>query len=359
MTGTSILHPELEGRLRFLLYRSRFLVVYVILGVLSLALEIVLFRGLERIGLARMPAWMVGFVAGILFAFWTNVRFNFKVPAAKRNRALLYFVAISAGSALVHFLLHRRLQAAGWSYERARFVVSGSIFFFAYLLHRRFSFADYKRVGVAIYANGIEDIRGIYEKIRAVPDFIHVDIIDDTFGELQHDPRAYRLEVIRAYWPRKPVHVHIMSRRPGRWVEDVAPFARVIYVHVECEEPIAPLLDAIRARGCRAGLCVMMGTPVESVRPFAANIDALMLLTIPVPGRSGQSFDMAALDRIETVNRWPERGRFTLCVDGGVNERVVRLVQVEEVVSGHAVLSHADPVRQIMRLQTSMNYEGV
>ena len=53
----------------------------------------------------------------------------------------------------------------------------------AYLLHRRFTFRDFKRVGVAIYANGVENLKDIYERIGQYPDFIHVDIVDQTFSE--------------------------------------------------------------------------------------------------------------------------------------------------------------------------------
>ena len=76
------------------------------------------------------------------------------------------------------------------------------------LVCRKFSFRDYKKVGVAIYANGIEDIKSIWEKISTFPDFIHVDIIDETFSNNTPNPKAYRLETIEAFWPQKDIHCH-------------------------------------------------------------------------------------------------------------------------------------------------------
>jgi len=35
-------------------------------------------------------------------------------------------------------------------------------------------------VGVAIYANGVQPVKSIYDKINQYPDFIHVDIVDKT-----------------------------------------------------------------------------------------------------------------------------------------------------------------------------------
>ncbi|MFZ4396317.1 MAG: GtrA family protein [Kiritimatiellia bacterium] len=352
-----LLNPEVIRRLQFLHYRYRFLALYVLIGFLSIILEILCFRAMEHSGVPVPLAIFPGLACGILFAFWANVRFNFKIPAAKRNRALLYFVLISAGSAAVNYLLKSQLESIGWKFAEARLVVAGSFFLVAYLLHRRFSFADYKRVGVAIYANGIEDIGGIHRKIGLFPDFIHVDIIDETFGLQNHDTRAYRLEVIRAYWPTKEIHVHVMSKRPLHWIDETAPFAHTIFIHLEIEEDLAQLIQHIRQLRCKAGICLTMQTPVESLIPYLGMIDAVMVLAIPTPGRSGQKFDLEALDRIRQLNAARQRGHFSLCVDGGINEQNIGLLNVEDVVSGSSVLDSPNPIIQVMRLQTSSNYE--
>jgi ribulose-phosphate 3-epimerase len=311
------------------------------------------------VGLNPVVANLTGLLAGIYFAYWMNVRFNFKVPIAKRNRALVYFCVISAGSAAINFACKKQLQSLGWTYENARFAVAGTFFLLAYMFHRRFSFADFKKVGVAIYANGIEDIGGIYRKIGAFPDFIHVDVIDDTFGDSKEDPKAYRLETIQAYWPRKPVHIHLMSRRPTRWIREVAPYVNTLFIHMEIDDNVSEVLALIRSLHKKAGVCQTMATPAENLKPLIGELDAVMLLTIASPGLSGQEFCMSALDKIGEINRWEERSGFSLCIDGGVNERNIGLLNVESVVSGSSVLNSASPSRQIMRLQTSSSYERV
>ena len=50
----------------------------------------------------------------------------------------------------------------------SRFVIAGSFFMISYALHRKFSFREYKKVGVAIYADGVEDIKLIYKKISLI-----------------------------------------------------------------------------------------------------------------------------------------------------------------------------------------------
>jgi len=288
-----------------------------------------------------------------------NVRFNFKVPVAKRNRALAYFAAISLLSAGLNMLLRREFQKLGGSsYEADRFLTAGILFGLAYFFHRRLSFADRKRVGVAIYANGIEDIKSIWHKIGAYPDFIHVDLIDETFNKSASDVRSYRLETVGAFWLQHKIHVHMMTRRPLSWLPEVLQYADTVIVHAEIDDNLQTVLDSIRDAGKSAGLCLKSDTPVETARPYLKDISLLMLLAIAQPGESGQQFEISTLERIEQIARWPERPHFSLCVDGGVNETNVRLINVEFVVSGSSVLMSKDPRRQIMRLQTSSSYEA-
>ena len=73
------------------------------------------------------------------------------------------------------------------------------MFMIGYLLHRRFSFKDSKKVGVAIYANGVENIERIYNLIGSYLDFVHVDIVDSTFNQYANTTKTYRLKSIRAF----------------------------------------------------------------------------------------------------------------------------------------------------------------
>ena len=155
------------------------------------------------------------------------------------------------------------------------------------------------------------------------------------------------------------MHVHIMSKTPSFWIEDVAKYADLIIFHFEIDEDIQGVIDAIRSKDCMVGIALMTDTPVESVKPYIGKIDTLMLLTISKPGMSGQVFEMSALKKLEILNFWPERADFDICIDGGVNEKIIGLLNVETVVSGSSVLSHDNPPKQIMRLKTSSSYEDV
>lgn len=356
-TRSRLLHPQAAAGLAFFRYRHRFLLNYVLIGVLSLAVEIVAINALDALSFDRRVGIAVGVSLGIFAAYWLNVSFNFKVPERKRQRALRLFVTVSLLSVALNFSLKSYLSRFGLTYAEARFASSGILFLIAYTLHRRFTFSDAKRVGIAIYANSAEDMHAIWEKVGAFPSFIHVDVVDESFSPGASTPSMGRLEVVRAFWPHSEVHVHIMSRYPSRWISEVAPFADRIIVHREIAEPVSEVLDQIVAMGRKSGVALRAGTAPAEVRPFLDKTDMVLVLAIAEPGRSGQEFQADSMIMLDEMNAWPERTRFSLCVDGGVNERNIGALSVENVVSGSAVLNHPQPHRQIMRLRTSSGYE--
>lgn len=349
----------LGTKFSFLLYRYRFLLVYAVIGFSSILAEILLFKALTHFNLPELPSKLCGVGVGVAWAYFLNIRFNFKVPHGKRTRAFLFFVLISTGSFLLNMLVKIQFIKLGWSYEQARVVTSGMLFLIAYVFHRRFTFADAKQVGVAVYANKVEDIQAIRRKVGLFPDFIHMDVVDETFRPGTETPNTHRIEVAHAYWPQKQLHAHLMTRQPSRYFEWVLPFADTIIVHVESDEKLEEVFQKIRAAGKRVGLCVTMATALDQLKPLATKIDLLMLLAIAKPGHSGQEMELSVVERIAEIQRWPERKHFEMCIDGGVNERTIGLLNVEKVVSGSSVLNHPNPTRQIMRLQTSSNYEAI
>ena len=242
--------------------------------------------------------------------------------------------------------------------DSSRFFISGIFFIFSYLLHRKFSFREYKKVGVAIYADGIEDIKLIYSKISNISDFIHIDIVDKTYNATCKDVKAYRAEVVRAYWQNKKIEVHIMSKYPSYWLDDLIPYVDVIYVHPTIEENLTDVIDKINLSKVEAGIALSVYEPLEIIDPYIINnkIKHVLLLTIPKPGFSGQKFDVSALPILEKLNSHKHRSKFEICVDGGVTDSTVKYLNVESVVSGSYILSAPNPIKNIMHLQTSGEY---
>ena len=63
------------------------------------------------------------------------------------------------------------------------------------------------------------------------------------------------------------------------------------------------------------------------------------------------------IEKLKVINEHPFRKNFTVSVDGGVNDNVIRSISAEKVISGSYVLNSSFPQNNIMRLQTSSRYE--
>ncbi len=348
----SFLSYELQSKILKIKYRYRLLFNYVVIGFVSILLELVLLNALSP-AVNKIAANLIAVLSGVLFAFYLNVRFNFKVPKPKRNKAFLFFLLISFLSYALNNLLRLYMVSSAISYGESRLTSSGVLFLIGYVLHRKFSFRSYKQVGIAVYAHGNENIKVIWEKIKFVGDFIHIDIVDRTFNENAPDPTTYRLETVRAYWPGKEIHCHIMSKTPSMWIEKIIEYVDVIVVHYEIQENLADIIASIKTAKKKAGICLLLQTPVDVVIDFLPLIDEIMLLAIAKPGISGQKFDVETLDKIAQIDNFQGRSKVSICVDGGINGSVIDLISVEKVVSGSYVLDARNPLKRIVRLQTS------
>lgn len=352
-----ILSEKSKSDLAFLLYRSRHIVIYTIIGVVAISAELLLRSVLLAYEIGSIFASSIAVVLGILIALILNFRFNFYIPRKRRLRAVLYFCVISVGSVGIQTIIKENLIKVDVSYESLRFIVAGTIFLISYMFHRRFSFRDMRIIGVAVYVNGVEDIAGIHKKIGPYPDFIHVDIVDKTFNPSADDTRLYRLEVIRAYWPDHEIQTHIMSRKPSSWLDEAGLYSDVIYVHDRIDEDFSEVCDKIVAAGARPGLALHADQDFPDLEKLVGAVSEVLVLSIKEPGKSGQEFLASAIDLVERLNSLPQRDNFRLCVDGGITGGTVNLVESELIVSGSAVLNSPEPRRQIMRLQTMFNYE--
>jgi Pentose-5-phosphate-3-epimerase len=228
-----------------------------------------------------------------------------------------------------------------------------------YFLHRKITFRDFKKVGVAIYANGIENLKNIYSKIGHYPDFIHVDIVDESMKSNAEKVETYRLETMRAYWPNTQIQTHIMSYKPEKWLDDVIIHSDVVYIHAECKKNFDLYIKKIKDKGKKAGIALTMATKPEKIIHLLKMVDYVLLLTIRIPGSSGQKFDSEGFERIKYVNNLPFRSNFTLCVDGGINENIVKMIDADNIVSGSSVLKSLNPKSKIMHLQTAGRYETI
>ncbi len=187
-------------------------------------------------------------------------------------------------------------------------------------------------------------------------DMIHVDVMDGTFV-----PNfSLGIPVIEAMRRVSDLFfdVHLMIARPGEYIEAFANAgADLITVHVETQpEQTDEIIGMIKAKGCKVGLTLNPGTPIERLLPYLPRIDLALVMAVQ-PGFGGQSFKEDMLPKIAAIRDEAKRiGKTDLIiqVDGGVNEETASAcieAGANCLVAGSAVFGKPDYAQAISSLR--------
>ncbi|MFN8176654.1 MAG: ribulose-phosphate 3-epimerase [bacterium] len=176
-------------------------------------------------------------------------------------------------------------------------------------------------------------------------DLLHLDVMDGHFvPNLTFGPVV--VQAVRRI-TRLPLDVHLMIEEPADWVSAFADAgADGLTVHVEACRDVAATLEAISARGLRAGITLRPGTPFEDVEPYLASVGLLLVMTVE-PGFGGQSYlaeQEAKLLRAREL-RAASGCSFAIEVDGGIGARTARRAVeagAEILVAGSALFGAPD-----------------
>ena len=336
--------------INFFIYKKKHLIIYIFIGICSLLFELWI-RRIFTIAFSE-KSFLLHFsiLFGIIFAFYFNIKLNFNVPKLYLKRSLVYFLIISFSSYIFQLFIKSRINFESLNFEETRFLISGMFFLVGYFFHIKFSFKDIRKVGVAIYANGYEDIKKIYEKIGPYPDFIHVDIIDKTMNQNALDTKLSKIEIVKAYWPNHQIHTHIMSKYPLNCLDDeIYKFSDIIYFHHEILDNKKKVIEEIKNHKKIPGLVLHCINEYDDLDDIVKDFREILVLSIKKCGVSGQNFEEKSFALIDRLNSLSHRKKFKVCVDGGIKSNLISKFSSERIASGSDVLNNTNPKRQIMR----------
>ena len=170
--------------------------------------------------------------------------------------------------------------------------------------------------------------------------WLHVDVMDGDFVP----SISFGMPVIKSLRAKSNLFfdVHMMVTEPVRYIDAMVDAgADMITVHVEACKHLHRTIQAIKAKGIKAGVVLNPGTPLNALDCILEDVDMVLLMTVN-PGFGGQKYIPTMTAKIKALKEMIDaRGLdVDIEVDGGATPDNVKMLLeagANVIVAGSAV----------------------
>lgn len=200
------------------------------------------------------------------------------------------------------------------------------------------------------------DFARLGEQIRLVEQAgatrLHLDVMDGLFvPNLTFGPLI--VEAIRRLATIQ-LDTHLMIEKPHRYLKQfVEAGSDTVIVHIEASEDLRRDLATIRDLGLAAGVAINPDTEFETLRPYLADFDYLLIMSV-FPGFGSQEFIESTLENMRQAVAVREGHGYLIAVDGGVNTGTIERVLatgIDIAVVGSGLFKAPDITQRFRDLQ--------
>lgn len=157
-------------------------------------------------------------------------------------------------------------------------------------------------------------------------------------------------DLVRALRPhaKKPFEVHLMVTDPMAWIEPfIEAGADIIIFCFDSAKKPGDVLKAIRARGKKAGVSLLLTETAAQLQPHWADLDIVTVCGTAM-GIKGASMDPVCLETLRQARAIIDKGRLPveLEADGGIRRETVPLLKAagaDYIVPGSLMFKEDPP----------------
>lgn len=167
----------------------------------------------------------------------------------------------------------------------------------------------------------------IAEFMKVKDNWIHFDVMDGNFVE----NKTFKYEVVREVnqYCNFFKDVHLMTYNPREFIQQYKEVGSdQITFHYESvnEDEIIPLIEEIKSLGMKVGMSIKPSTEVDKIEKYLSLLDLVLVMSVE-PGKGGQKFMDASLNKISWLANHKENNHYLISVDGGINNGTSKLVK--------------------------------